>query len=720
MSSEYQILSAFRLWRDVARSIHATDALPNDEELIAAAQNHTELDSGGHYPALLVWASALKRVRALALTGNTDAIPRPNDASLYQPDLAAEPEPRHYVEFEDVAEPEPTPSPPVDAPQEPAQPELAPQPVAPEPVESEPEPADQSRINRHAVDPAENQLRHFEPHEFRRLDPFANIQEIPGAEFRVQHTDAGVDLQWEVPEPTGGPAVRLFRVVSDEIEFEHDPEFGEQRAVTIGTHWVDTEALSTAYRIYQVWLHEGASETQALDSEPRLVGVKWYIRPIEHIDLSVAGSVIKGQWAPEKHTHRVAVYAAPESERRTRHPKNEIAAGEENLQGFRFTPELRGVNYKFIAERFVNINGRQIASAPSTEFMVAVPAEVMEVPINLTERSDGFDTRFEVTWDRPSSGEVRIYRTRTAPADGLSDRVVEVGQLDSFGLSQRDWANDLERGGDSCLVDWPDEWYSVFITPVSVVGNQAMVGRSHSRVRVGQVSNARLHQRVNNQLLTFGWAEEAHQVTAVFGDVGSKRPLSHDPQGPGEAIASIYREAYEEEGGMRVQLPTAGEIALFPSRVYEGREIWGEPTILAYDGLLNFQYRLSLNNGRLYLAIFSEREDHEHRQFTLRLQGDRLPLEPDDGIEIMARRMGPDGPAEPNFGPGITTSQLYPEGREPVEYWELDPSVLHQPSTSLLRLFFREDRVPGQPVTALLDPAPNHLKLAFWLPGMRR
>lgn len=718
MSSEYQVLSAFRLWRDVARGLHGVEALPTDEELIAAAQDHRELDAGGGYPALLVWASALKRVRALALTGNTSAISRPTDASLYQPDLDAKPEPRHYVEFEDVVEPaEPGDH---DAPvtPEPATPEPEPQPE-PNPV-VEPVTSQPPRRNRHSAENIDRELRHFAPHEFARVDPFADVVALPGAEFRVQASPAGIELQWEAPAPAAGQAVRLFRVISDEVEFELDPDFGEQRAVTVGTRWVDAENLSTAYRMYQVWMHEGSSETQALDSEPQLVGEKWYIRPIEHIDLSVAGSVIKGQWEPEQHTHQVFVYAAPESERRTRHPQNEITGGNGSLQGFRFSPDYRGITYKFVAERYVRIRDRVIASAPSAEFKVSVPAEVVEVDINVTEHSDGFDTRFDVEWARPSSGEVRIYRTRNAPADGLSDRVVEVDQLDSFGLSQRDWANDLERGANNCQVDWPDEWYSVFLTPVSVVGNQARVGRSHSLVRVGQVSNARLHERVNNQLLTFGWAEEAHQVTAVFGERDSARPLTYDPAGPGEAIASIYREAYAEEGGMRVQLPAAGEIALFPSRVYEGREIWGNPVILHYGGLQQFSYQLQLQNQRLYLAIFAEREDHEYRQLTLRLQGDRLPLEPDDGIELMTRRMGPDGPKEPDFSPGITTTHLAPQDREPVEYWEVDPAVFSQPYRSLLRLFFRAENDPDTPVTALIDPNPHHLELGYWISGRGR
>ncbi|MGD7001493.1 hypothetical protein [Corynebacterium halotolerans] len=780
MTSELQVLGAFRTWRDVARTIHSVDALPTDQELIAAAQDHTELDPGGRFPALLVWASALKRVRAFVMIGNEAAIANPRDESLYQPDLGTSPSQpaaagHHYAEFEDVVSPtdteipvrapaaraeawedepatvpaaEPTVEPPADtapAPTPVPEPEpmasepTEPEPTEPEPSESEPtapdtaepdtaasEPADipvetapvqggRRRRARHATDEIDHDLRDFESHEFRRLDPFADAAPLPGAEFRVQPTSTGgLELQWQVPAAAAG-VVRLYRVVSDEVEFEQDPEEGEPRAVTVGTRWVDDDEMTTALRMYQVWMHEGTSETAALRGEPQLVGEQFFIRPIENIDLSVAGSVIKGQWAPEKHTHRVAVYAVPATERRTMRRQNEIATSEQNLQGFRFTPTYRGVTYKFVAQRFVRIHGQQVASRPSQEFEVHVPAEIIAVPITVGERSDGFDTRFDVSWEQPSSGEVRIYRTQQAPVDGLEDRVIEENQLESFGLSRRDWANDLRQGENSCQVEWPEDWYSVFITPVSVVGAQARVGRAHSRVRVGEISNARLHERVNNQLVTFGWPQEAHEITAVFGDPGSGHQLRPTAEGPGSNIASIYRQAYEEEGGMRIRLRAAGDIALFPSRVYEGRQIWGTPVILHYDGLRRLHYQLDEHQGRIMLSIFSEWESNGHHHFTLRLQTGRLPLEPEDGAEVRTRKWSGHAPADPAFGPGVNASVLGGRQLPVVEQWELDPAVLTAPANSYLRLFTREQHRPGQPEIALIDPNPALLELDNWI-----
>lgn len=708
MSTELQILSAFETWRDIARKIHQDEALPTGEELVAAAHDHTELDVGGRYPALQVWAEPLKQVRALALTENTDVIPHIED--LYRPtitlgadtpvSLTPEPEPE-YAEFEDVI-----PQDPAEPPAEPPVKRRRGRHAAPEP---EPEP-------QAAPAPVDPDLRDYQPHEFRLLDGFRDVEEIPGADLRLRLTDEGfIELEWTLPswaQDEGGFRSHLFRVVSEEVEFDKDPDFGEARAVTVGNRWVDRDPLTTAYRLYQVWMHEGTSESTALRSEPTLVGEQVFIRPIENIDLSVAGSEVKGQWSPEAHTHRVAVFAAKSSERRTNSRKNEIAVDTQNLQGFRYTPQYKGEEYKFVAQRYVLIHGEQRASAPSEEFSIYVNAEVVDVPIRVEEASDGFETRFNVNWENPDSGEVWIYRTVNAPVDGLQDRVIEVEQLESFGLAQRDWANDLERGMSSCSVDWPENWYSVFITPVSVVGSQAKVGRSHSRVRVGGVTNPTLHERVNNQFLTFGWPEEAHEVTAVYGETGTGHQISPRAADAGSNIASIHRQAYEQDGGMRLHLPAAGDVALFPSRVYEGQQIWGDPEILHYDGLRRYNYVFTELNGRLALILYSEREDHAHRQFTLRLQHGRLPLEPNDGYEIKARRIVAEETAEPEYLPGINSTHLYPGVYS--EYWEVDPSVLDSPPGGLLRLFAREDHQPGTPVTALIDPNPTTLYLDEW------
>ena len=272
MSFEIQVLEAFQTWRDAALQRHPLEALPTGEELVAAARDHTELEPGGEFPALLVWADALKKVRALALTDNTDVIPVSED--LYEPNLdpfpgrTAAPETTEPEQAEEYLEPEeeyaetvvddlwasvatPTPTPvQEDYLDEESHPAEA---TAEEPELAETwdltqfeEPA-RDRDTSPETDPDE---RHYQPHEFRMLDGFADVEPIPGANLWLEETAAGaIALNWSLPEESYsfGAATRLFRVVSDEVEFELDPELGEPRAVTVGTRWVDTADLTTAY-----------------------------------------------------------------------------------------------------------------------------------------------------------------------------------------------------------------------------------------------------------------------------------------------------------------------------------------------------------------------------------------------------------------------------------------------------------------------------------------
>ena len=169
---------------------------------------------------------------------------------------------------------------------------------------------------------------------------------------------------------------------------------------------------------------------------------------------------------------------------------------------------------------------------------------------------------------------------------------------------------------------------------------------------------------------------------------------------------------------MRLQLPAAGDIALVPSRVYEGQQIWGDPQVLHYDGLRRFQYEFVEYNGHLGLVVYSDREDHTPRQFTLRMQHGRLPLEPNDGAEVKARRIVGQHPEGPDFLPGINSWRLFPNQVE--EFWELDPTILDSaPESVFLRLFARGDHTPGTPVTAVIDPVSGTLSLDQWRAYLR-
>ncbi|BAU97077.1 hypothetical protein N24_2815 [Corynebacterium suranareeae] len=755
MASEYQILSAFKTWRDIARTKFTEDQLPTDEELLATAKDPDQLKPGGDYPALQVWATALRRVLGYVQVGTLHVIEQGTDEAMFTPDLdfdkhseledsnvgqemyEDEPADYHYTEVSETEpeteqEPEPETEPVTETSvaeteaEAEAEAEAETQVPAPAPAPAPmPRRRRQSRGSHRSATtetPAlDRDIRNWQDYEFARLDGFAEVRHVHGGFLRVTaNLTGGLDLEWDAPDPFID-AARVFRVVSDEVAFEQDPDLGEHRVSTVGSQWVDQEPLTTAYRMYQVWMYEGTTESAAVNSQPQLVGESVFINPVSNIELSVAGSEVKGQWAPAEHTHRVAVYAAPSNERLVTASRNEIATDKNNFQGFRFHPQHRGREYKFVARRFAEIHGKLVGSAPSEEFVIDVPAEVVEVPIAIQELFDGFSTSFHVTWDAPHSGEVWIYRTQEAPESDLQFNAIETDQLESFGLARRDWANDLEDTKTSCNVIWPEDWYSIFLTPVNVVGNQAQVGQTYSRVRVGEISRPKLYERVNNQLLTFGWPEEAHEVTAVFGERGSGHEIGPTTDTPGSSLVSIHREAYEEEGGMRVKLPGAGDVALFASRVYEGRQIWGQPEILAYRGLDKFSYKLHLRENRLFLSIYSERPNKQFNQFSLRIHPSRLPLEPEDGQEVMTRKIINDGENQQfaDLLAGISSSSLRSEQEPEVEFWEIDPKIASLPSTSYFRLFIHQEESDDTHVKALIDPAPSLLNLGTWIGGSR-
>src|SRR5699024_11560752 len=97
-----------------------------------------------------------------------------------------------------------------------------------------------------------------------------------------------------------------------------------------------------------------------------------------------------------------------------------------------------------------------------------------------------------------------IYRTGQPPADGIQDETPELKQLESFGLPVTGWANNLQRGLESTTVEWPEGWFSLFITPVHGVGGQCKVGQSFSIVRGGDVEDPLLLESAHGQLVAFG------------------------------------------------------------------------------------------------------------------------------------------------------------------------------------------------------------------------
>lgn len=552
--------------------------------------------------------------------------------------------------------------------------------------------------------------------DFEELDLLEDLAVIPGGGVRAKlNEDGEIQVKWALPEDYQPQPVQIFRVVSDEEVFDRDPAEGILRAATPDTFFADSDPLTFSYRYYQVWLNEGANEIDALRSQPKLVGDDYYVRPVEHIELNFDGSEVSGKWEEFRHTDRVSVYIAPEEERRrlTRR-SHEVSQSSRNVNGFRWTPPQRGLTYAVQAVREVSVNGSVKKSAHSEIFTIDIGAEVVEVHAEVQLDQANGNGLFNVRWELPNSGEVRIYRTRELPAEGLSDKVVETDQLEGFGLPLAAWVNDIAEAKDATEFAWPKEWYSIAITPVSVVGNKARVGRSSSFVRVGSIPAAKIEERVIAQLITFGWPEQAHEVAAFLAEPG-EGGLVNPRRADAKPMATIDEQEYRSEGGMRVEMRGARDVVLIPSRMHAGLREWGEPTIIPYRGLRHFRYMLTAgpDNG-LYLFVNAENEETQHRRFTLRYHPERLPLEPTDGEPVRVSKIN--GGYVEDYKPVMTSDHLFPDNLVPgtpgFEYWRVDPELVAR-NYGWLRLFIADAPLDGESEVALRDPDVRTLWYAY-------
>lgn len=186
-----------------------------------------------------------------------------------------------------------------------------------------------------SIHPRPEDVRSYECTDFRSAATLDDPEPIEGASLTdsVQE-DGTVLLEWDLPDGDNN-TVRLFRVVNDECDLPRDPEEGYLKCVTVGNSWLDTESHNSALTMYQVWVHEGKTEKEALLSEPQLVGETFLIHPVKNFSLSAIGQEITGQWDFAEKTHRVSVYSCTDN-RNVLHPRNEICAGPSNLRGFRW------------------------------------------------------------------------------------------------------------------------------------------------------------------------------------------------------------------------------------------------------------------------------------------------------------------------------------------------------------------------------------------------
>jgi hypothetical protein len=272
-------------------------------------------------------------------------------------------------------------------------------------------------------------------------------------------------------------------------------------------------------------------------------------------------------------------------------------------------------------------------------------------------------------------------------------------------------------------VKWKGDGLRLYFTPVTVVGDTALVGRPVPAIGRCEIRDPVIVERTLRQVLTFDWPDGAAKVLAFLGQPGQDSAAAMRGQ-PEE----ITNQQYERQGGLyfRRELPHRGcSVHAFPVVYSDRRQILGTPVVIEYPGMLRLRYTVTPRQDRhgavntvtvqilsqyddassVYQQLTGERAPH----FILVHSADRLPLHPHDGAPV---HLVPVGDANAAAGTFVRPSGL---NTSSDAAWTASVTGL----VGYLRLFVVVPPGLGGRV-ALLDPPVAGLRLLAGRPSRGR
>lgn len=513
------------------------------------------------------------------------------------------------------------------------------------------------------------EARHFLTHiHHRQLGTVTGFDETRQCRDGDNHLHGSVDdfgriiLQWDAIDTDTDGAV-IYRVISSYTRvLDTTPDKGDHRELTTGRAWAERNPARSGVQVYQVWAYVGQEGETTADAEritrrvPVLVGTYTWVAPVTDIAVEFIDGKIVGTWAEVPsgasfEDMKVAVYVATDDVLEVTQDEYRRCADTPNTLRFEWRPDRAGRTYTVVVCRTVRIGDTVISSDESEPVSVAVdmtitPAEISVTP-GLVYDNGQTPEEYEVTWD-PAGRSVRIYCSATPLRDPNivnADTPLPVKEVEDN--VRGNCINASETHSGRTRATWPSGATEMYLTPVTVEGNQARVGRQERRVRIHPFENVALHYRGNSLLVAFTWPKGADTVSVDY---------RIDGDDIAEEIAAIDRDRYRREGALRIsldQLDYRGELLLRSSRLVGGQlTIAGPEASVTYPGFLRLRSTLSVNNGVVWVWVARRSDSEIGRQgvdFYLTARRDRLPLEHDDGDHIRMTRYTVDPQSgEPN------------------------------------------------------------------------
>ncbi len=663
------VVVALRRWREEQQDRPALQALKDNHLVnIARTRSQTAVEIARHLPrSLAELATEMSAVITAARRGGE----------------SGHGDERSTTRVTRSASPAAPPPPPIHPP--PIEP-----PAGPPPGDPPPDPSDEERLKAldlrdgdYAADPP--------PHAIRRRGLL----------------DGGTALSW--PQVDGGGGVVLYRVVSiDDFEAPRRPQDATPIAVTTRLVHVDDRPFEGAARHVQVWCHVGRSEKEAAAALPALHAGMVDVAPPRDLSVREDGGHVTGRWGVFDRVERVEVarYDRDDWGRHDAQPTR-LEWGDGNKGGFVDEDVVRGRRYVYTVATEVVVDGGRLLSDPVVVDLTVAGVLAAVDDLTVVERGD----RVDLSWTTPPAGEVRIHRTPEGPAAGATTRPLLAAELEtSAGLPANTRLDFPQRHGVDgrttvAGVAFLAGMTRMYLTPVTVLGGQAQVGRTVPSVRLPLLEHAVIVERTHRQVLTFQWPPGADAVWVWVG--GRDHPADVAIVGTPEEITV---EQYERQGGMHFRhvLPSRGcSVHAAAVAFSKGRNVMGPRASLLYPGLARLRYTVGAARDkarrpqRVTVQIFADVDNASAPAFVLVHNPDRLPLHMDDGRPLP---MSPAGDPGAVGGVRFRPSHLAVEPRNAK--WSADVAGL----TGYLRLFVCVT-AERQATVALLDPPVAALRL---------
>ncbi|MGV0743549.1 hypothetical protein [Mycolicibacterium sp. XJ870] len=598
------------------------------------------------------------------------------------------------------------PDPP--APADPAPP--APPPEPPEPESAQPTPP---APERNETPETPETTSGFAPYLFGSQQAALHVIKV-----RRGGAAGTTDLSWPAYET---PGVALYRLVSVDGQAPYSPDRADLVAVTEQPAATDERPPIAPVRHYQVWVNAGASRAEAQASQPLLYASGVVVRPITDFEIREDAGWVIGQWTAPPGIGAVQVYRIPIDEVDRDEAQYRILAGSENLAGFVDTEPVRGQRYRYRARCAVDVEG-VVGLAEPAEADVELAAALAPVTDLAVETDVDGDT-CELSWTPPAGGQVVIYCSQNGPSAGAEGIELPEGALEQVGLTpelrlaqpvSEQPGPDRRRRSLMSGVSWPSQWSRAYFTPVTILAERAILGRTQSSVRTGTIRDIELAEYCNKQILTFDWPDGAAGVVVYLA------PKGHDPRaGLTGRSFEISLEEYERYGGMHLtgQLPVGGcSLHLAPVAYAGGRRMTGTFSSVEYPGLLRLQYAVRIGrdpNGFPTTATVALRAEHDvpgSPGFVLVNNPQRLPLSVHDGQPVDVAPLDANGQLADHPSKELRWSALTTSGDG--ELWAANVSGLQ----GWIRLFVDIPSPAQLRVVALLDPPVDTLQLTAVAP----